>query len=65
MAINSAFKKAVYIKQLLTELGYYIQERFPVYTDNNGALLLANNSQFHERTKHIAVKYYYVRDLIN
>jgi hypothetical protein len=65
MAINSAFKEAVYIKQLLTELGYYIQERFPVYTDNNGALLLANNSQFHERTKHIAVKYHYVRDLIN
>ena len=44
MTINSAFKEAVYIKQLLTELGYYIQERFPDYTDNNGALLLANKS---------------------
>ena len=65
MAINSAFKKAIYIKQLLTELGYYIQERFLIYTDNNSALLLANNSQFHERAKYITVKYYYVRDLIN
>jgi hypothetical protein len=33
--------------------------------DNNGALLLAKNPVFHERTKHIAVKYHYIRDLIN
>ncbi|CAL3961970.1 unnamed protein product [Diplocarpon coronariae] len=29
------------------------------------ALLLAKNPQFHERTKHIAVKYHYIRDLIS
>jgi hypothetical protein len=34
-------------------------------TDNNGALLLAKNPIFHERTKHIAVKYHYIRDLID
>ncbi|EKD14770.1 retrotransposon protein, putative, unclassified [Drepanopeziza brunnea f. sp. 'multigermtubi' MB_m1] len=65
MAINSAAKEAVYIKQFLTELGYYMQDKFPLYTDNNGALLLAKNPVFHERTKHIAVKYHYIRDLIN
>ncbi|EKD11952.1 hypothetical protein MBM_09882 [Drepanopeziza brunnea f. sp. 'multigermtubi' MB_m1] len=65
MAINSAAKEAVYIKQLLTELGYYMQDKFSLYTDNNGALLLAKNLVFHERTKHIAVKYHYIRDLIN
>ena len=65
ITINLAYKEAVYIKQLLAELGYYIQEQFPIYTNNNGALLLGHNSQFHERTKHIAVKYHYVRDLIN
>jgi hypothetical protein len=41
------------------------QERFPLYTDNNGALLLASNPVFHERTKHIAVRYHYIRQLIN
>jgi hypothetical protein len=65
IAINSAVKEAVYIKLLLTELGYYFQDKFPIFTDNNGALLLSKNHQFHERTKHIAVKYHYVRDLIN
>ena len=26
---------------------------------------MAKNPQFHERTKHIAVKYHYIRELIN
>ena len=65
IAINIAAKEAIYIKSLLLELGYYKQNKLPLYTDNNGALLLAKNPVFHERTKHIAVKYHYIRDLIN
>jgi len=64
IAINAVIKEAVYIKALLEELGYYYQNKFPIYTDNNGALLLAKNPIFHERTKYIAVKYHYIRDLI-
>jgi len=64
IAINLASKEAIYIIHLLKELGYYKQSIFPLYTDNNGALLLAKNPVFHERTKHINVKYYYIRDLI-
>ncbi len=57
-------KEAVYILEILKELGYYKQEKFPLYTDNNSALLLAYNPIFHEWTKHIAVKYHYIRELI-
>jgi hypothetical protein len=64
IAINAVIKEAVYIRTLLKELGFYKQSKFPIYTDNNGALLLAKNPIFHERTKHIAVKYHYIRDLI-
>ena len=64
IAINTAAKEAVFIKQLMTELGFYNQAKFPLYTGNNGALALAKNPVFHERTKHIAVKYYYIRQLI-
>jgi hypothetical protein len=65
IAINAALKEAIYIIGLLKELNLYNQEKLPLYTDNNGALLLAKNPVFHERTKHIAVKYHYIRDMIN
>lgn len=64
VAISAAAKEAIYIISLIKELGFYNQNKFPLYTDNNGALLLANNPIFHERTKHIAVKYHYIRDLV-
>lgn len=64
IAINSTAKEAIYIISLAKELGFYKQEKFPIYTDNNGALLLGYNPVFHERTKHIAVKYHYIRNLI-
>ena len=64
IAINSVSKEAVYIKNLMTELDVYNQAKFPIYTDNQGALALAQNPVFHERTKHIAVKYHYIRSLL-
>jgi hypothetical protein len=64
IAINLSAKEAMFIKALLLELGFYKQNKLPIYTDNNGALLLAKNPVFHERTKHIAVKYHYIRQLI-
>jgi hypothetical protein len=64
IAINTVIKKAIYIKALLKELRYYKQNKFPIYTNNNGALLLTKNPIFHERIKHIIVKYHYIGDLI-
>ena len=38
--------------------------KFSLYTDNNSALALAKNPVFYKRTKHILVRYYYIRQLI-
>ncbi len=35
-----------------------------IYADNQGAIQLAENSIFQKRSKHMAVKYHYTRDLI-
>jgi len=41
ITINAAIKEAIYIKALLEELGYYKQNKFPIYTDNNGGLIIS------------------------
>lgn len=35
-----------------------------MYEDNTGALLLASNPYAQQRTKHIVVKYHYIRELV-
>ena len=65
IAINAAAKEIAFIRALLEELKLFTQNKIPLYTDNNGALLLANNPVYHERTKHISVKYHLIRDYIN
>ena len=54
-------KEATYIKALITELGLYQQSNIPIYLDNNGAIQLANNLAYHERSKHINVRYHFIR----
>ena len=61
IALANAAKEATYIKALITELGLYQQSNIPIYSDNNGAIQLANNPAYHERSKHINVRYHFIR----
>jgi hypothetical protein len=36
-----------------------------VYEDNEGAVKLANNPMASNRTKHIDIKYHYIRELVD
>jgi hypothetical protein len=35
-----------------------------IYTDSTGGLAQISNAWHHERTKHIDIKYHYVRDIV-
>ena len=39
-----------------------MQQRYVVLCDNESAIHLAKNSMFHKRTKHIDVRYHWIRD---
>ena len=60
-----AGKEAVWLSYLLSEMGYR-QQRSPVllYADNQGAIQLAKNPEFHRRIKHIGVRYHWIREAI-
>ncbi|GAB2280544.1 hypothetical protein Dimus_039416 [Dionaea muscipula] len=63
VAITDVFKEAIWLQGLLREI-HVIDKCCNVYTDSQSALHLARNPVHHERTKHIDIKYHYVRDTV-
>ena len=64
VVMSEATKEVIYLGRLLMELlGQPVQK--VMYCDNQGAISLAQNPVFHKRTKHIAIRYHFVRDAVN
>uniref|UniRef100_A0AAV1VKE2 Polyprotein n=1 Tax=Peronospora matthiolae TaxID=2874970 RepID=A0AAV1VKE2_9STRA len=65
MALSEATKEAVWLKVLLGELGEMTSdEAIKMYEDNQGSIALAKNPEFHKRTKHIDIRYHFVREKV-
>nr|XP_048329726.1 secreted RxLR effector protein 161-like [Ziziphus jujuba var. spinosa] len=63
MAMIDAAKEAIWIKGLLVELGA-LDKTVVIYSDNQSAIHLCKNPVFHERSKHIQIKYHFIRDMV-
>ena len=66
MGQTQATKEALWLKLLLDELlpdDTDIKTTI-IFGDNQGAIALAKNPQFHARTKHIGVQHHFVREKI-
>ena len=56
-------KEAVWLQQLVSEISNKKKEvPIPLFCDNQSAIRLVRNPEFHQRTKHIDVKYHFIRD---
>jgi hypothetical protein len=65
LALAHAGKEAVWIRSMLEQLHRFnhVDKATTIYGDNQGALALVQNPEFHARTKHIDVSAHYVREL--
>nr|GFA02670.1 retrovirus-related Pol polyprotein from transposon TNT 1-94 [Tanacetum cinerariifolium] len=63
MALTKAVKESIWLKGLLIELGVNLRS-VVVKCDNQSAIHLSRNLMFHERTKHINVRYHFIREII-
>ena len=63
-ALSYGAREAVYLYNFLTELGLKDSSQVPIRSDSTGALSFAGNSMFSARTKHIALRYFFVRELV-
>ena len=66
VAICEAGKKAVWLGYLLAELRFWKRSiLITLYADNQGSIALSNNPEFHRQTKHIDVRFYWIREVVS
>jgi hypothetical protein len=56
--------EVVWLQKLLSDLGQLVDAFVVIYCDNINNILLANNSIYHARTKHIEVHYHFIREKV-
>ena len=64
MALASAAQEAMWLRQLIIDLKNEPVSATVIFEDNQSAICMAKNPQFHGRSKHIAIKYHFIRDQV-
>ncbi|GKE32606.1 retrovirus-related pol polyprotein from transposon TNT 1-94 [Tanacetum coccineum] len=63
MALTEAVKESIWLKGLLIELGVNLRSVAANY-DNQSANHLSRNAMFHERMKHVNVRYHFIKEIL-
>ena len=63
MALSEATKEGLWLREFCDELGFD-SEFFKLHCDSQSVIFLAKNLVHHDRTKHIARKIHFIRDII-
>ena len=63
-AADEAARECTYMRSLLKGFGLPQQGPTIIFEDNQGCIKLIQNPIYHSRTKHIDVRYFYIRELI-
>lgn len=59
-------RKIIWIRQILEGMNFKIRNGYvTIIQDNQGAIKLAENAVYSQRTKHIDVKFHFIRKLVN
>jgi hypothetical protein len=64
VAACATFREAVWLQKLLFGLFGLKLEATYIWCDNQSCMKLSENPMFHDRSKHIEIKYHYIRDIV-
>ena len=65
VAMTSAIQEAKFLKMLMLDMNFDHVQPVKLFADNQGAIALAKNPVHHQRTKHIDIRYHFIREEIN
>ena len=61
MAAAEATQEAIWLRQLLKDLKIEQKQPTTIFEDNQGCIAMTKNNVYHSRTKHIDIKYHFIR----
>ena len=64
VALSAATQEAVWLSRLLSDIKAPPQTPILIKEDNQGTIAIARNPVSHSRTKHIDIKFHYVREAL-
>ena len=65
IALTYAIQEASFLGQLLSDMLCVDVKPVHLYVDNQGAIELAKNPVYHQRTKHIDIRYHFIRSKVD
>ncbi|GFS31834.1 hypothetical protein Acr_00g0019430 [Actinidia rufa] len=63
-AMAQGTSEIIWLRSLLTELGFSVTDPSYLFCDNKSAIMLSSDSVLHERTKHIEVDIHFIREKV-
>lgn len=61
--MTKAINESTWLNCISSELGLF-NDMITMYCDNQNSIHLAKNNVYHKRSKHIDVRFHFVRDII-
>lgn len=65
MSLSIAGCQALWLRGLLTELEHPQDDPTTIFCDNKSAIALTKNPVFHGKSKHIRIKFHFIRELVS
>jgi hypothetical protein len=65
IAATHAAKEALWLRSLLTQIFGALRDPTTLFSDNQSAIALTQDHQYHARTKHIDVRFHFIRWVIS
>ncbi|KAK2976087.1 hypothetical protein RJ640_009519 [Escallonia rubra] len=59
-----ATSQAIWLRRIFHDFGQKQERKTELFCDNKSAIAMAKNPVFHSRTRHIALKYHFIREAI-
>jgi hypothetical protein len=64
IAACEACTKEIWLRKLISDLFDQVPNSTIIHCDNQSCIRLSEHSVFHERSKHVEIKYYFIRDKV-